>query len=167
MLAHTFNRMLERLEASFESLHRFTADASHELRAPLSVIRSQVEVALSRRREPAEYERVLKSVLTQVEHLTEISGRLLLIARADAGALKPKLEPVDMPDFMRESGARWRPLVESRRSSLEVNAPEAGESHADRTLFRPVVDKLPTMPSVTQRGSQPCGYHPGGPVRIG
>lgn len=167
MLAHTFNRMLERLEASFESLHRFTADASHELRAPLSVIRSQVEVALSRRREPAEYERVLKSVLTQVEHLTEISGRLLLIARADAGALKPKLEPVDMPDFMRESGARWRPLVENRRSSLEVNAPEAGESHADRTLFRPVVDKLPTMPSVTQRGSQPCGYHPGGPVRIG
>ncbi len=141
-LVRTFNLMLGRLEAIFDSLQRFTADAAHELRAPLSVMRSQVEVALNRRRDPAEYERVLRRVLEQIEHLTRISGQLLLIARADAGQLRPDVERIDVADFVQELEARWRAVAESRGFNLEVEAPDAGDLEADPALFRRVLDNL-------------------------
>jgi heavy metal sensor kinase len=141
-LVRTFNMMLERLEATFGSLHRFTADASHELRAPLSVMRSQVEVALNRRREPADYERVLKSVLDQVQHLTRISDQLLLIARADAGELKPEMEEIDVVDFIHELALPWQAAAESRRLEFAVDVPDAGELDADPALTRRAIDNL-------------------------
>jgi heavy metal sensor kinase len=141
-LVRTFNLMLERLEANFDSLHRFTADASHELRAPLSVITSQVEVALNRQREPADYERVLRSVLDQVRHLTQISAQLLLIARADAGELRPERERIDVVDFVHETAARWQAAAESRRLELAVVVPDSGELEADSALTRRVIDNL-------------------------
>lgn len=141
-LVRTFNMMLERLEATFASLHRFTADASHELRAPLSVMRSQVEVALNRRREPADYERVLKSVLDQVQHLTRISDQLLLIARADAGELHPELEKIDVVDFIHELALPWQAAAESRRLEFAVEVPDAGELELDPALTRRAIDNL-------------------------
>ena len=141
-LVRTFNLMLTRLEATFASLNRFTADASHELRAPLSVMRSQVEVALNRRREPADYERVLKSVLEQVQHLTRISDQLLLIARADAGELRPEPERLDVADFVHELAVRWQATAETHRIELVVEAPDAGEVEADPDLTRRAIDNL-------------------------
>jgi signal transduction histidine kinase len=134
--------MLERLEATFGSLQRFTADASHELRAPLSVMRSQVEVALNRQREPADYERVLRSVLDQVQHLTRISDQLLLIARADAGELHPKPEPIDVVDFIHEMALPWQAAAESRRLEFAVEVPDSGELQADPALTRRAIDNL-------------------------
>jgi two-component system OmpR family sensor kinase len=134
--------MLARLEATFGSLHRFTADASHELRAPLSVMRSQVEVALNRPREPADYERVLKSVLDQVQHLTRISDQLLLIARADAGELHPEMEKVDVVDFIHELALPWEAAAETRRIEFAVDLPDAGELEADPALTRRAIDNL-------------------------
>jgi heavy metal sensor kinase len=141
-LVRTFNMMLARLEATFGSLHRFTADASHELRAPLSVMRSQVEVALNRPREPADYERVLKSVLDQVQHLTRISDQLLLIARADAGELHPEMEKVDVVDFIHELALPWEAAAETRRIEFAVDLPDAGELEADPALTRRAIDNL-------------------------
>jgi heavy metal sensor kinase len=141
-LVRTFNMMLERLEATFGSLHRFTADASHELRAPLSVMRSQVEVALNRPREPADYQRVLKSVLDQVQHLTRISDQLLLIARADAGDLHAELERIDVVDFIHELALPWQAVAETRRLEFSVDVPDAGELEADPALTRRAIDNL-------------------------
>lgn len=141
-LVRTFNLMLDRLESTFDSLHRFTADAAHELRAPLSVITSQVEVALNRPRETGDYQRVLQSVLGQVQHLTRISTQLLLIARADAGELRPERERIDVVDFVHETAARWTPAATDRRLQLDVVAPDAGEVMADRSLTQRVLDNL-------------------------
>lgn len=141
-LVRTFNMMLERLESTFGSLHRFTADASHELRAPLSVMRSQVEVALNRPREPADYERVLRSVLDQVQHLTRISDQLLLIARADAGELHPEKEDIDVVDFIHELALPWQAAAETRRLEFAVEVPDAGELRADPELTRRAIDNL-------------------------
>jgi heavy metal sensor kinase len=141
-LVRTFNLMLNRLESAFESLHRFTADASHELRAPLAVIRSQVEVALNQPRTPDEYQRVLRSVVKQVEHLTAIAEELLLIARADAGVLQPTPTPIDVADFVHELAARWQPVAERRHFTLAVDAPDAGVVSADPPLVTRVLDNL-------------------------
>lgn len=141
-LVDTFNSMLARLEAGFISMGRFTADASHELRAPLALMRSELEGALSRARTKEEYRRVLESIEEEVTHLTRLTDQLLILARADAGALVPAKEKVDVADFLHETGARWQTIAEKRGAHIEVDAPSSGSVEADPALLRRVMDNL-------------------------
>jgi heavy metal sensor kinase len=141
-LVDTFNSMLARLEAGFNSMSTFTANASHELRAPLALMRSEVEGALSRSRSQDEYRRVLESLRQEVEHLSRLSDQLLILARADAGALMPAKEAIDVADFLHETAARWDGVAKKRGSRLEVAAPDHGRMEADPALLRRVVDNL-------------------------
>jgi heavy metal sensor kinase len=141
-LVATFNEMLARLEASFETLRRFTADASHELRAPLTLMRTEVEVALTNARTKDDYEEVLRSVQGEVQHLARVSDHLLLLARADAGALIPNAETVDVADFIHEQGERWRSTAQAAKIKIEVKAPDSGTLVADPALLRRVLDNL-------------------------
>jgi signal transduction histidine kinase len=111
-LVDTFNSMLARLDAGFKSMGRFTADASHELRAPLALMRSELEGALSRSRTKEEYQRTLELISGEVDHLSRLTDQLLILARADAGALVPAREKVDVTDFLHETGARWESVAE-------------------------------------------------------
>jgi two-component system OmpR family sensor kinase len=141
-LVDTFNSMLARLEAGFESMGRFTADASHELRAPLTLMRAEIESAMRRGRSKEEYRRALESVQGEVDHLTRLTDQLLMLARADAGALKPAKEAVDVADFLHETGARWEPVAERRKIRVEVSAPASGYVDGDPALLRRVMDNL-------------------------
>jgi hypothetical protein len=141
-LVQTFNDMLARLEASFESLRRFTADASHELRSPLTLMRSEIEGTLAHRRTPDEYERTLRELETEVEHMSRMADQLLILARADAGALRPALINLDVADFLHESAARWRPVAERQAVAIDVDAPDSGSVSADPDLIRRVIDNL-------------------------
>jgi heavy metal sensor kinase len=141
-LVDTFNSMLARLEAGFESMGRFTADASHELRAPLTLMRAEIESAMRRGRTKEEYRRALESVQGEVDHLTRLTDQLLMLARADAGALKPAKEAVDVADFLHETGARWEPVAERRNVRVEVSAPASGYVDGDPALLRRVMDNL-------------------------
>jgi two-component system, OmpR family, sensor kinase len=141
-LVDTFNSMLARLEASFESLGRFTADASHELRSPLALMRSEIEGALSRNRSREEYKRVLTALEGEVDHLSRLADQLLVLARADAGALEPAREQVDVADLLHETAARWETAAEKSNSRIEVDAPSAGVVAADPRLLRRVLDNL-------------------------
>ena len=141
-LVDTFNTMLARLEAGFISMGRFTADASHELRAPLALMRSELDGALSRSRSREEYKRVLESVQGEVDHLSRLSDQLLILARADAGVLVPARERVDVADFLHETAARWEGLFDEHGIRLEVTAPRSGHMEADPALLRRVLDNL-------------------------
>jgi heavy metal sensor kinase len=141
-LVDTFNTMLARLEAGFISMGRFTADASHELRAPLALMRAQLEGALSRGRSREEYRQVLDSLAGEVEHLSRMTDQLLILARADAGALVPAKEPVDMADFLYETAARWEGVAREKGRAVEVVAPSSGRVDADPALLRRVLDNL-------------------------
>jgi heavy metal sensor kinase len=141
-LVETFNGMLARLEASFESLRRFTADASHELRSPLALMRSELEGTLARARTPEEYQQVLRGLEAEVEHMARMVDQLLMLARADAGALRPAETNLDVADFLHETAARWRPVAESRHVQVDVNAPDSGSVSADPDLLRRVMDNL-------------------------
>lgn len=83
-LTQTLNGMLDRIEQAVEMQKRFTADASHELRSPLSRLRAELEVALRRPREQTEYEDTLRSCLQEVERLSSLTEELLILARLDA-----------------------------------------------------------------------------------
>lgn len=141
-LVATFNSMLARLEASFDSLSRFTADASHELRAPLALMRSELEGALGRTRTREEYKRVLHALLAEVHHLSRLADHLLVLARADAGALVPDREAIDVADLLHETAARWEALAGAHETHIDIAAPAAGQVQADPRLIRRVLDNL-------------------------
>lgn len=141
-LVRTFNGMLARLEASFESLRQFTADASHELRAPLTVMRTTVEVTLARSRSTNEYIEALSAVLEQVDHLTRDAEQLLMLARADASALRPAWQELDVADFIQETTVRWEATAAKRHVRLVASPPEVGSLSADPALLRRVIDNL-------------------------
>ncbi len=125
-LARTFDRMIARLDAAFERQRRFTADASHELRTPLTAIRGQIDVALERPRDVAEYQRVLAAVNAQVERMTRLSQSLLTLARADAGALPLHRERVDLAGLARNVADDVRPLAMAK--GLRVDAEGSGDA---------------------------------------
>jgi two-component system, OmpR family, sensor kinase len=99
-LVDVLNTMLARLQAGFEAQRRFTADASHELRSPLTAMRGEIEVALRRDREAGEYVGVLESTLEEVIRLSQLSEDLLTLARSDARTLLPSLESVDATEVV-------------------------------------------------------------------
>jgi signal transduction histidine kinase len=85
-LVVTFDRMLDRLQEAFVRQRRFTSDASHELRAPLSVIRAEADLMLRKRRTPEEYERALRAIAAQADDLESLTRDLLAAARAESEA---------------------------------------------------------------------------------
>ena len=99
-LALTVNGMLARLEQSFESLHRFTADASHELKTPLMVLRAGVERALTHPGMPAEILQSLDESLAQINQMTEMVESLLTLARADEGRAPLAVEESDLRELV-------------------------------------------------------------------
>lgn len=99
-LALTVNGMLARLEQSFASLHRFTADASHELKTPLMVLRAGVERALVHPGLPGEILQSLDDTLAQINEMTELVESLLTLARADEGRAPLAIEESDLRDLL-------------------------------------------------------------------
>jgi heavy metal sensor kinase len=118
-LAAAFDRMLERLEEAFRRERRFVSDVSHELRTPLTALRGRIEVTLTRPRSRPEYEDTLRALQTEVERLTRLSEDLLLLARFDRGALKPRTERVDLSGLLTAVAGQVRPLAEARGQRLE------------------------------------------------
>ena len=93
-LTEQVNAMLDRIETSVKRITQFTADASHDLRTPLALIRTNAELALRRPRGDSEYREALARILATSEETSELIEQLLMLARADANVAQLKLEPV-------------------------------------------------------------------------
>lgn len=118
-LVETLNDMLARLEKSFEVQRQFTADASHELRSPLSRLRAELEVTLRRPRDSAEYEESFRSCLEEVERLSRLTEELLVLARLDAGEeRRAPVGPVALAPILEDAVRRYVP--EARRRQVEM-----------------------------------------------
>jgi two-component system OmpR family sensor kinase len=123
-LAATLNEMLDRIERSVESQRRFTADASHELRSPLSRLRSELEVTLRRPRTLADYEAVLRSALEEVERLSRLTEELLMLARLDSGEVVARPEaPVALAPLVETELNRLKPEADARQITVAVTGP--------------------------------------------
>ena len=92
----TLNQLLARLEGAFKRQKEFTADASHDLRTPITVIRTQAEKTLKRPRSEEEYCQTLDKIIKQAEHMSHLVEQLLQLARTDIGKEKLQLEVLDM-----------------------------------------------------------------------
>ncbi len=121
-LAYTFNAMLSRLQVSVADLSRLTADASHELRTPVTLVRTTADVALSRERTPAEYRDALGEVLSHAERMSYLVDDLLALARADAGVESRDDEAADVVAAARLAVEDVRASAEGSRLIVGVTA---------------------------------------------
>ena len=121
-LVGVLNTMLGRLDRSFDAQRRFTADASHELRSPLTALRGEIELALRRERDPEEYRRVLASNLQEVERLSQMAEDLLTLARSDAGVMQPRLRRTDVLERAEHVLGRLGGKADACDIRLEVRA---------------------------------------------
>ncbi|MDQ2858397.1 MAG: HAMP domain-containing histidine kinase [Candidatus Eremiobacteraeota bacterium] len=140
-LAATFDRMLERLQNAFERERRFTGDASHELRAPLSVIRAEADLALRRERSGDEYREALRTIAERADALEAITRDLLGAARAEAESGGNAIVHLDA--IAREAAALMAVLAAKRGLTITVSADEDARVRAGRdALSRAVVAVL-------------------------
>jgi two-component system OmpR family sensor kinase len=122
-LVETLNDMLERLQRSFDVQRRFTADASHELRSPLSRLRAELEVMLRRPRSTAEYEETLRSCLDEVQRVQGLIEELLELARIDARQEVELAEPIAVSEIVEAAVAVVRLEAARRRVAIGVERP--------------------------------------------
>jgi signal transduction histidine kinase len=122
-LSETLNEMLERIESSFGRVTRFTADASHELRTPVSLIRIESELALRKDRGPEEYRIALQNILIQSEKTGELLENLLALTRADAGRETLVFLDLDLCASVHAVGLWWQNAAKAKSIRLALEVP--------------------------------------------
>jgi heavy metal sensor kinase len=119
-LTKTINAMIARLEYSFQEIRRFTADASHEMRTPLTAIRAETELALSNTQTPEEQHQMLISVVEECERLTQLTDQLLTLSREDAGGTQQVRGPVELAALVCNVADTMKPLMDAKELRFEI-----------------------------------------------
>jgi two-component system OmpR family sensor kinase len=141
-LVHVLNTMLSRIDDTFESQRRFTADASHELRSPLTALRGELELALRRERSPEEYRRVIGSSLEESVRLSDLADDLLTLARSDSGMMTLRLEAVDLGERMRFALGRLEPRIAEKKLDVALDVPAEATGVYDAKLMDQLIWNL-------------------------
>lgn len=144
-LSETLNQMLDRIEGAFRRVTQFTADASHELRTPIALIRTTSEIALRKRRSEPEYREALDEVHAESVRTTGLIENLLTLARADAGKETLDRTPVDLASLVLEVSGQAEKLARQKGITLACQAPDgiapiSGDGGTLRRLFFILLD---------------------------
>lgn len=144
-LANALNSLLARLETSFAAMRRFVADASHELKTPLTVMRAGVERALTDQKTSPDALVPLEETLVGVRHMTELVESLLTLARVDEGRMELHTEPVDLGAMLAEALETAQILGEQAGVVVTLETPDGPVIvDADRGRIRQLVMNLVT-----------------------
>jgi len=122
-LSETWNAMLARLEAAVKRLTQFTADASHELRTPIALIRTTAELTLRRERSVETYREALRQIVAESDRTTKLIEDLLLLARADAGLPALPLQRLELIPLVRDVCEQGQVLAQSRQLEISTQVP--------------------------------------------
>ncbi|MGD0731899.1 MAG: ATP-binding protein [Terracidiphilus sp.] len=122
-LSRTLNQMLERIDKAFASVRNFTGSASHELRTPISLLRTEIEVALIRPRKTEEYRAILVRLHEETVRMTNLVENLLSLARADGGAETITLIPIRVNELFQQAGERWKDAMDKAMLDFKVDYP--------------------------------------------
>ena len=135
-LAQTLNKMLDRLNVAFQEVRQFSADASHELQTPLTVLKGEIEVGLRSPRRPEEYQAILRSALEETDRIARLVEGLLLLSRSDAGVLRMDRRPVKLKDLIEEVIQEFQPLAGSHSLKLRIGPMEPAQIQGDPDHLR-------------------------------
>lgn len=135
VLARVFNDLLDRLQAAFARQRRFMAEAAHELRTPVAVVRAEVELALAAERSPAAYRDALAVVAGEAERLGRMVDDLLTISRAEAGEYPLRTGPMDLAAVAAGEVRALRALADARGVALEGRTDRPVPMEGDAALL--------------------------------
>lgn len=152
MLTVTLNSLLGRIEKAFESQEHFIADASHQLKTPLAILRGELDVFRAKERAPEEIHAFFDSATQELEHLSRLVDDLLTLAKIDAGAGSLLLRSVRLDEILLETISRFELLAKKKNISIRFNMEDRtsgsddhhfeiqGDSDLIQSLFRNLVD---------------------------
>lgn len=140
LLVTSFNAMLARLEESFSRLSNFSADIAHELRTPISNLRTHTEVILTKKRAPEIYEENLYSNLEDLNRLSSIIDGMLFLAKSDNGLVLPAKEKVELRSVVEKLLEYYQLLADDTGLKLKVIG--YGEVRGERTMLDRMVSNL-------------------------
>jgi len=124
-LTETLNAMLGRIETSFRRITQFTADASHDLRTPVAIIRTTAEITLRKNRSEHEYREALSRILETSVETSGLLENLLTLARADAGAAGLEMHPLDLAGHVRKAQERGAILAAPKSLRFTSQVPDS------------------------------------------
>jgi heavy metal sensor kinase len=138
----TFNRMIERLEASFRQIKQFSTDVSHELRTPITAIRGQLEVALFTAKTTEQYREAIFNALQDIDRLSQIVRALLLLSQAESGQLALQKARLNLSDVLKDLVEQFQIPAEAAGVRLTGDLPRACFADADRVQIERMVTNL-------------------------
>lgn len=139
-LTNTLNNMLSRLEDSFKRLSDFSSDLAHELRTPISSLKTQTQVALSRTRTVHEYQEILYSNAEELDHMARMVSDMLFLAKSDNGLIIPNAESINLKEEVQNLFEFYEALAETRSLKLFTEGSET--IVGDRLMLRRAVSNL-------------------------
>ena len=141
-LAGTLNEMLDRLESAMNRQRAFVAEASHDLRTPVAILKSEVELALQEGRSPEELRAAIQSAGEEADRLARLADDLLLLAQSSAGSSPADREPVDLPALVAESLRRFSQLAGRSGVRLQEMGSSAAVVRGSRQRLERTVENL-------------------------
>jgi heavy metal sensor kinase len=141
-LGETLNEMLARLESALEREREFVADAGHELRTPLALLRTELELALRHAETPQELREAVRRSSADVDRLGQLAEDLLLIARSDRGRLPLRLENVPAADLLDTVAHRFEWRAQEAGRALTTDDADGVTVHADRMRLEQALGNL-------------------------
>lgn len=141
-LVAALNHMLERLDLAVTGLRRFTRDAAHELRTPLAVLMSRLEIALRQPRDSTALRTTLEDSLEELASLQRLVDALLLLARSDAGELSASRQPVVLLRLLSEIASLYEAIASEWQLTLHIDCDPALSLDTDKVLLGRAVANL-------------------------
>jgi heavy metal sensor kinase len=138
----TFNRMIERLEASFQQMRQFSADVSHELRTPITAIRGQLEVALFTAQSTDQYREAMFNALTDIDRLSQIVRALLLLSQAESGQIVLQKSRLDLREVVDDLVEQFQIPAEAAGVRLTAELPAECPAEVDRVQIERMITNL-------------------------
>ncbi len=142
-LATVINALLGRVQDAFEQQRRFTADASHELRTPITILQNEADIALARsERDPSEYRETISLMRTTTKRMATIVDDLFLLARADSGEQPLRVSHFYLEEMIEECVRSTRAIAAQRGTSIRCETESGAECIGDESLLRRVILNL-------------------------
>jgi signal transduction histidine kinase len=143
-LTLTLNELLDRLQLAFESQEKFVANASHELKTPLAIIRSELDLMASRPRSAEQTALMVTSMSQEIDHLSKLVENLLLLARIDAGVSSLSIQKVRLDELVIDVVSRLERTAHEKNISLRLNLVDGTEfeTRGDPGLLQSMLQNL-------------------------
>ncbi len=141
-LAKTFNKMLFRLQSSFNQVKRFSQDASHQLKTPLAAIRVQTDVALKTNRDISDYKSVLRSINSEIIYLHNMVDNLLLLTQMDDEIVQKSFKKVELDTVLINAVEEFVLIADKKKINLNIEDIERTIIKAESTLVSVLCSNL-------------------------